>query len=75
MDNFLKNTHGFATGGLYSPPEPCEACFTMDAHTLFDVLWTVEEKHPTHCNDNAWNSQDNFYITLIGFSLKEESHI
>ncbi len=40
--------------------EACEACFTMDAHTLFDVLWTVEEKHPTHCNDNAWNSQDNF---------------
>ncbi len=26
--------------------EPCEACFTMDAHALFDVSWTVEQKHP-----------------------------
>ncbi len=24
------------------PPEPCEACF-MDAHTLFDYSWTVEQ--------------------------------
>ncbi len=23
-------------------PEPCEARFILDAHTLFDVVWTVE---------------------------------
>ncbi len=34
--------------------------FIMDARFLFDVLWTVEQKTPTHCNDNAWKSQDNF---------------
>ncbi len=28
------------------PPEPCEACFIMDARALFDVFWTVEQKHP-----------------------------
>ncbi len=23
----------------------CEARFIMDAHALFDVFWTVEQKH------------------------------
>ncbi len=27
------------------PLEPCEACFITDAHALFDVFWTVEQKH------------------------------
>ncbi len=45
MDIFLTKTHGFATGGLYSLPEPCEARFIMDARALFDVFWTVEQKH------------------------------
>ncbi len=26
--------------------EPCEAHFHMVAHTLFDDLWTVDQKHP-----------------------------
>ncbi len=28
------------------PPKLCEAPFIMDTRTLFDVLWTVEQKHP-----------------------------
>ncbi len=28
------------------PPEPREAHFIMDAHTLSDILWTVHQKHP-----------------------------
>ncbi len=28
------------------PLEPCEARFIMDAHTLFNIFWTVKEKHP-----------------------------
>ncbi len=38
MDIFIfifMKTHGFATEGLYSPPEPCDAHFIMDAYTLF----------------------------------------
>ncbi len=28
-------------------PEPCEACFIMDAHALFNMFWTVKENtHP-----------------------------
>jgi len=27
-------------------PEPCEARFTMDVCALFNVFWTVEQKHP-----------------------------
>ncbi len=52
--------------------EPCEARFIMDAHTLFDVFWTIEQKH---FNDNAWNSQDNFLYNSDWIHLKEESHI
>ncbi len=28
------------------PLESCEACFIMEVHALFDVFWTVEQKHP-----------------------------
>ncbi len=28
------------------PPEPCEARFIMDERALFDVLRTVQQKHP-----------------------------
>ncbi len=53
-------------------PEPCEAHFIMDVRALFDVLWT---ETPTHCNDNAWKSQDNFLNNSDWIRLKEESHI
>ncbi len=43
---FFTKTHWFATGGLYSPLEPCEACFITNACALFDYFWTVEQKHP-----------------------------
>ncbi len=43
----------------------------MDARALFDVfgLWT---ETPGDCNDNAWNSQDIFNITQIGFIWKKK---
>ncbi len=43
---FSDKMHVFATGGLHSTPEPCEAHFIMDARALFHVFWTVKEKHP-----------------------------
>ncbi len=42
MDIFLTKMHGFA---FIHPPKLCEASF-MDTRALFDVLWTVEQKHP-----------------------------
>ncbi len=30
----------------HAPVRACEARFIMDACTLFDVLWTVQQKHP-----------------------------
>ncbi len=42
----LTKTIPLATGGLYSPLEPCEACYIRDGCTLFDYFWTVEQKHP-----------------------------
>ncbi len=51
-------------------PEPCEAFFIMDAHTLFNVSWTVKEKHPP--TNNAWNSRTIFNIPPIGFIWKKK---
>ncbi len=55
-------------------PDQCEARFIMDARFIWRVLdcWT---ETPTHCNDNAWNSQDNFLYNSDWIRLKEESHI
>ncbi len=36
---------------------------------------TTETETPTHCNDKAWNSQDNFLYNSDWIRLKEESHI
>ncbi len=44
---------GFAIAGLYSPPEPCEACFNIDGCTLLDLFWTVEKITPIHCHYKA----------------------
>ncbi len=53
MDIFLTKTHEFAAGDLYSPPEPSDARFITDAHTLFYYFWT-----PTYSHWNAWKSKD-----------------
>ncbi len=45
MDFVLQKMHGFATGGLYSSPKPCETHFITNACALFDYVWTVEQKH------------------------------
>ncbi len=69
MDIFLtKNT----TGGVYSPPEPCEACFIMDGCTLFDFFWTVEQKHPFTAIIKLGRARIIFNIALIGFVWKEK---
>ncbi len=44
MDIFLTKTHWFAAGDIYSPPEPSDARFIMDARTLIYYFWTVEKK-------------------------------
>ncbi len=66
MDIYLTKMHRFATGGLYSPPEPYEACFIMDAHALFNVFWTVEQKHPPTAMIELRSARTFFYATQIG---------
>ncbi len=44
---FLQKRMDSLQEAFIQPPEPCEAHFIMDARTLFDVFWTVEQKHPT----------------------------
>ncbi len=67
MDIFLRKTHGFATGGLYTHPERCEGRFIMDAHTLVKVSWTVVQKHPLTAMIELRSARTIFNITLIGF--------
>ncbi len=47
------------------PPEPCEARFITDAHALFDVLWTVEQKHPPTAMITLGIARTIFNITPI----------
>ncbi len=46
MDIFLTKRMDSLQEAFIHPPEPCEACFIMDAHTLYCVFWTVEQKQP-----------------------------
>ncbi len=57
---FLQKCLSSLQEAFIHPPEPFQAHFIMDTHTLFDVFWTVQIELPSHCSDNAWKSQDNF---------------
>ncbi len=54
------------------PLEPCEARFIMDAHTLFNVSWTVEQKDPPMPMIELRSARTIFYITPIGFVWKKK---
>ncbi len=55
------------------PLEPCEACFIMDAHTLFDFFWTVgKKKHPLTPIQTLGRARIIFNITPIGFIWKKK---
>jgi len=50
--------HGFIPGGLYSPPEPCEACFIMDA--LYLTAFGLLNRNTRPCHYKDWDSKNNF---------------
>ncbi len=54
------------------PPEQCEAHFNMHAHALFDVFWTVEQKHAHTAMIQLGIARTIFYITPIGFVWKKK---
>ncbi len=43
---FLQKRMDSLQEAFIHPPEPCEGRFITDACALFDVFWTVEQKHP-----------------------------
>ncbi len=47
-------------------PEPSEAHFIMDTNALFDMFWTVEQKHPTTLMIMLGRARTILYITQIG---------
>ncbi len=75
MDIFHTKTHGFATGGLHSCTDPCEAPFIMDACTLGDMFWTVSQKHPPTAMITLGIARNFFLYNSDWIPLKEESHI
>ncbi len=52
--------------------EPCEACFIMDARTLLNVFWTVQQKHPPTAMMTLGIARTIFNITPIGFVRKKK---
>ncbi len=64
---FLQKHMDSLQEALMHAPEPCEARFIMDVHTLFDILWTVEQKHPPTAIITLGIARTNFNITAIGF--------
>uniref|UniRef100_A0A9J7ZFG7 Large ribosomal subunit protein uL23 n=1 Tax=Cyprinus carpio carpio TaxID=630221 RepID=A0A9J7ZFG7_CYPCA len=54
------------------PPEPCEARFIMDAHALFDDLWTIQLQHLLAAMTELGIARTIFYLTLTGFVLKKK---
>ncbi len=54
------------------PPELCEARFIMDARALFDVFWTVEQKHLPTAMITLGIARTIFNITPIGFVWKKK---
>ncbi len=72
---YLTKTHGFATGGLYSPPGAVWGMFYYGCACFIWRLVDCWTETPADCIDNAWNSQDNFEFTSDWIRLKEESHI
>ncbi len=43
---FLQKNMDLLQEAFIHSPELCEARFIMDSRTLFNVLWTVVQKHP-----------------------------
>ncbi len=67
MDIFLTKNKDLLQETLIHAPELCEARFIMDAHTLFDVFWAVEQKHPPTAMITHRRARTIFNITPIGF--------
>ncbi len=64
---FFQKSMGSLQEPFIRAPEPCEACFIMNARALLDVLWTVEQKHPPTAMITLRRARTILYITLIGF--------
>ncbi len=67
MDFFLQKRIGLLQEAFIHPPEPCEARFIIDAHTLFNVSWTVVQKQPPTAMIELRSVRTIFNITPIGF--------
>ncbi len=66
MDIFLIKMHRFATGVFYPRSHLRRILLWMHA-PLFDVFWTVEQKHPPTPILMLGRARIIFYITPIGF--------
>ncbi len=69
---FLQKLMDLLQEAFIHVPEPCEACFILDACALFDILWTVEKKHPPTAMITLGRNGTIFNITPIGFVWKKK---
>ncbi len=64
---FLQKPMDSLQEAFIHPLEPCEACFIMDACTLFNISWTVEQNQPLTAMIELRSARTIFNITPIGF--------
>ncbi len=73
MDIFLTKTHGFTTGGLYSPPGAMWGMFYYRCTHFISHLLDCWQNAPAYPHCKAWRGQDNFLCNSDWIRLKEES--
>ncbi len=71
MDIFLTKMIDLLQEPFIHPLESREACFIMDACALFDIFWTVEQKHLPTPILKLRRARIIFNITPIGFVWKK----
>ncbi len=72
MDIFLTKCMDSLQEAFIHPPEPREARFIIDTRALFEVFWTVEQKHPPTAMIMLGIARTIFNVTPIGFVWKKK---
>ncbi len=70
---FLQKNMDLLQEAFIHSQELCEARFIMDSRTLFNVLWTVVQKHPLTAMLRLRRARTIFYITPIRFFWKRKA--
>ncbi len=72
MDIYLTKSHGFTTGGLYSPPGAAWGMFYYECSHFISRLLNCWQQTPAYPTESLGGDRTIFNITLIGFIWKKK---